>query len=992
MYTPANTGGSDVTFNQAAGTINANQFGLLFYNLGTGSSTVNLSDGTINATYAGIDVTTGSTVTDTTLTQSSSHTVNSASRGIELTHNGTGNANITLAGTTNAGLVGGFFVLQTGSSGNMNITQTGGSISGGACGLLVQNGSQSGAININTSGSVIGTNSNGIGVLAMSLFTDKALSLTQSGGDISGGSYGVFFYNLGHGAANVTQTTGSISGAGGDGLYITNGYNGSPGGTDITVTVADRISGTQNGISVYNYGSGQTSITSSGMIRGEGTTVPSTQNPISGDGIYAFNDASATDLVISQTAGSILGSTNGIEAINNGTTTTTSIAGTVTGGTGAGIDTSGTANTVSIILNSGALVSATSGVAVRDGAGNATLTMNNGSRLVGQVLLGEGNDAMIIKGTADISGATVLDGGNSTDAAVTDILGTATAATNTLTFENTSQSLAGSIMKNWETVTLTGSDVTFSGDAALVTGSGSSQQGLVIQNSSTLSSPVALDVTGDVSIDATSTLNHSLGGTLTGNVTNAGLIKWQNTIPGQTLTINGNYTGETGSLLALNTVLGDDSSVTDKLVITGDSAGTTAVRVSNAGGSGAPTLNGIELIHINGISSGEFTQAGRIVAGAYEYSLGRGQGSNSSNWYLTNRRITQIPVIESEVNTPSEQTFIVGDISAPDLRPEGGSYTANMAAANTLFNTRLHDRLGETQYIDALTGEKKVTSMWLRQIGEHNNWHDGSGQLKTQDNRYVIQLGGDVAQWSTDGLDRLHLGLMAGYGYGSSHTRSSVTGYGSKGTLDGYSLGVYATWYANDVDHNGLYIDSWAQYGWFNNHVHGDELAQESYKSRGLTASVESGYSYKLGEFAGSLGSLNAWYIQPQAQITWMGVKADDHREDNGTLVQGEGDGNIQTRLGVRTYLKGHNKMDDEKGREFQPFIEVNWLHNTRNFASRMNGVSISQAGARNLGEVKLGVEGQINPHLNLWGNVGVQIGDKGYNDSVAMVGFKVNF
>lgn len=29
-----------------------------------------------------------------------------------------------------------------------------------------------------------------------------------------------------------------------------------------------------------------------------------------------------------------------------------------------------------------------------------------------------------------------------------------------------------------------------------------------------------------------------------------------------------------------------------------------------------------------------------------------------------------------------------------------------------------------------------------------------------------------------------------------------------------------------------------------------------------------------------------------------MGVKADDHKEANGTNVSGEGDGNIQTRLG----------------------------------------------------------------------------------------------
>lgn len=39
-----------------------------------------------------------------------------------------------------------------------------------------------------------------------------------------------------------------------------------------------------------------------------------------------------------------------------------------------------------------------------------------------------------------------------------------------------------------------------------------------------------------------------------------------------------------------------------------------------------------------------------------------------------------------------------------------------------------------------------------------------------------------------------------------------------------------------------------------------------------------------------------------------------------------------------------------------------------------------------------MGVEGQVSPRFNLWGNVGVQVGDKGYNDSAAMIGAKWNF
>lgn len=469
--------------------------------------------------------------------------------------------------------------------------------------------------------------------------------------------------------------------------------------------------------------------------------------------------------------------------------------------------------------------------------------------------------------------------------------------------------------------------------------------------------------------------------TVDGNITNSGNI-WtgiSSSSAGNQLVINGNYQGD-GGHIHLNTALNDDSSITDKVVIKGDTSGTTGVSVSNLGGGGAQTINGIEVIHVDGNSAGEFTQDGRIVAGAYDYSLVRGLDNNASNWYLTSNKTDPGPDPGPD---PEPE---------PDVRPEPGSYTANLAAANTMFVTRLHDRVGEAQYTDALTGEKKATSMWLRQVGGHNNWQDSSGQLDTQSNRYIVQLGGDIARWSTNGDGRWHLGIMAAYGNSRSNTHSSTTGYGSRGSVNGYSAGLYATWFENDETRQGIYLDTWAQYGWFNNNVKGQNLQGESYKSSGVTGSLELGYTHKLGEFIGSHGSMNEWYIQPQAQAVWMGVKADDHQEVNGTRVSGEGDGNVQTRLGIRTFLKGHNAMDNAKDREFQPFVEVNWIYNTQNFGTRMDGVSIQQNGARNLGEIKTGVEGKINSQLNIWGNVGVQIGDKGYNDSAAMIGVKYNF
>ncbi len=51
-----------------------------------------------------------------------------------------------------------------------------------------------------------------------------------------------------------------------------------------------------------------------------------------------------------------------------------------------------------------------------------------------------------------------------------------------------------------------------------------------------------------------------------------------------TLTINGDYSGSGDTSVIFGTALGDDSSPTDKLIITGNATGTTKVVVNNVGG------------------------------------------------------------------------------------------------------------------------------------------------------------------------------------------------------------------------------------------------------------------------------------------------------------------------------------------------------------------------------------------------------------------------
>ncbi|WHP30418.1 autotransporter outer membrane beta-barrel domain-containing protein [Trabulsiella odontotermitis] len=522
---------------------------------------------------------------------------------------------------------------------------------------------------------------------------------------------------------------------------------------------------------------------------------------------------------------------------------------------------------------------------------------------------------------------------------------------------------------------------------------GSSGSRLTLQNGATLTGWI--DPT-DVDIDAASHWNMT-GDSLVNNLTSAGTIAFSAPTNDdfKTLTVEGNHTGNDG-LIAMNTTLAGDDSPTDKLAIRGDTTGNTRVVVNNVGGAGEQTVNGIELVKVDGNSAGNFALTnGTVEAGAYVYALAKGTGSAEKNWYLTSKWTGSVtPPPDDPVPPVDPVKPPVVDPTAPDaLRPEAGSYISNIAAANTLFNHRLHDRLGEPQYTDALrNGDDNVTSMWMRHVGGHERSSAGDGQLKTQSNRYVLQLGGDIAQWSTDGADRWHLGVMGGYANEHSNTRSNRAGYGSDGRVSGYSAGLYGTWYQKDADKTGAYVDSWVQYNWFDSSVTAENRDSDEYKSKGLTASLEAGYTLKAGKFYGSQGTLNTWYIQPQAQVTWMGVEDDAHTRNDGTRIETEGDGNIQTRLGVRTYLNSHHKRDDGKQREFQPFVEMNWIHNTEAFGVKMDGQRVSRDGARNLGEIRTGVEGKLNDRLSVWGNVGVQMGDKGYSDTQGILGVKYSW
>ena len=425
--------------------------------------------------------------------------------------------------------------------------------------------------------------------------------------------------------------------------------------------------------------------------------------------------------------------------------------------------------------------------------------------------------------------------------------------------------------------------------------------------------------------------------------------------------VEGNYIGNNG-LINFKGYLEGDSSPVDKLIVRGSTSGTSRVVVTNMGTMGGRTSKGIELIHVDGQSDGTFIQEGRIVAGAFEYRLVRGEGANSNHWYL---------------KTEDDQ-----------VRPEIGSYIANEESVQTSFVTRQLDRGGKTEYTDFFTGEKKSTSLWLRQVGRYNSWQDSSGNTKTRSNRYISQIGGDIAAWTdAENQQALHLGLMAGYAHSRAISHSVVNGQRSIGKTDGYGLGMYATWFEDEINQQGAYVDAWFNYSWFKSSVNGNDNPKEKYRSRGLTGSLEAGYTQKLGS-----NNYGDWYVQPQAQVIWMGVTTPNRTEKNGTHVRFNGHGNIQSRIGTRFYIQGRVPGSDQGIGSFQLYTDVNWIHNTRKFGVTMNQDGFTQAGASNLAELKFGGERKVGKNLHLWGNVGSRFGSHDYRELSATIGAKFVF
>ncbi|OCP00229.1 autotransporter outer membrane beta-barrel domain-containing protein [Ensifer sp. LC13] len=576
--------------------------------------------------------------------------------------------------------------------------------------------------------------------------------------------------------------------------------------------------------------------------------------------------------------------------------------------------------------------------------GTDTFTWDGGGTIEGSIDLGADTDIATLRNltSANLAGTDALTGGLGVDG---------------LTLEDV-QTGGVARFQSWENIDArAGSVLTFDGNLTL----GDSGTG-----------------TGTLNVDAASTLrgggtNAAISAATIGQlvtVNNSGTIDLSDVgaSTSDRFTVNGNYSGNSG-LLVLDTVLGDDSSASDRLVVSGGTAtGTTAISVVNAGGAGADTLaNGIMVVELaNGATSAAsaFALNGRVAAGAHEYLLYRGgvTAGSEQNFYLRSTLVvvptpitpppeivppiivvppqvppTVPPVVEPEIvivppgpgvappsdgATPVEPETVIVDIGGiptaveivPLYRVEVATYSAVPPIAEYLALSSLgtfHERRGEQSLLD---GAGALTASWGRVFGQKAElqWK-GSVDPGFDGNLLGFQIGQDLFGWETEGGHHDRVGVFFSHARADGDITGQAVGWNNLhvGEIDvrANSLGGYWT----HIGPGGWYLDAVLMGTWFDGDARSIGGSGVEVDGTGVTASLEAGYPIALGE---------NWTLEPQAQIIWQHLSLDDQRDAFST-VKFDGDNAVTGRLGFR--LQGEVIAETTT---FQPYLKANLWHN----------------------------------------------------------------
>ncbi|MBZ9849786.1 autotransporter outer membrane beta-barrel domain-containing protein [Mesorhizobium sp. CA14] len=539
---------------------------------------------------------------------------------------------------------------------------------------------------------------------------------------------------------------------------------------------------------------------------------------------------------------------------------------------------------IRVLANSAEIANAITGTGalIKTEAGTLVLTGDNtytGGTRIDQGTLQVSADANL----GDASGKVTLDGGAlATTASFSMARAFEISSTGTLLpGEGTRLTITGVISGAGNLLVKGGGTTVVTADSSAFTGTTSIDKGTLAVNGGLCGDVNVLD---GGRLQGTGTVCHT-------NNFDGGTVAPGNSIG--TLTVAGDYVGS-GGTLDIETELGGDASPTDRLVVTGNASGTTRVKVTNVGGAGAQTVEGIRIIDVGGSSDGTFSLLGdyvfqdqqAVVGGAYAYLLQK-NGVNTpadGDWYL---RSTFLNPENPEDPDPQP-------LYAPGA-PLYEAYAGVLQSFNELGT--LQQRVGNRSWGEGATPQGADVpgaapldgrAIWARLEAAHAEFDP---ETSTSGTAY------DVTTWKmqagVDGLlgesaaGQLLGGATVHYGQASSDVSSAfgtgsidATGYGPGGTL---------TWLGN----SGFYVDAQAEATWYDSDLKSATLAT-------TLADGNEGFGYGLSIEAGRKVALNNnWSLTPQAQLTYSSVDFDDFADPFGAVVSlGSGD-TLVGRLGL---------------------------------------------------------------------------------------------
>ena len=771
-------------------------------------------------------------------------------------------------------------------------------------------------------------------------------AFSQGGG---GGSGGVgFFLNAttaGIVFTNSGAVTGGVGGAGGSELLPArsnaSGGGGGAGGNGITLT--------GSAVSVTNSGAVAAGAGGAGGAGGGGaggTGAPGA----GGDGGIGLQ-ATGSSTAITNT-GSIAGGNGGVGGANSN--------GGASGANGAGGV--GVAGANLGIVHSGSITGGMGGdgvtraAAVEFTGGSNSLTLNAGAALTGAIAIDSGATASIIAGANGLSlSSPLLLGGNGTIDTNGHDMGWSGPVSG-----------AGSLVKSGAgTLTLSGANV-YTGATSVNAGTLRAGAAGALSSASafTVASGATLDLAGQSQTIA--------------SMANGGTVSLVGTVPGTTLTVTGPWVGN-GGTLRLGTALGNSSSASDRLILSGSTAiasGTTNVQVTNLGGLGALTSgSGIEVISaINGATTTAQTTknafalaGGHVDAGAYEYRLYAADASGAGeNWYLRSSAVVTPPASGGgSTGSTGGSSSGGGGVTVPTYRTEVPLYAAlpeQFRQANLSMLGSMRQRLGDdgppgSNDAGPAMPDRGYRQVWARIVSTDRTISQGGTVSPTSKGRLTgFQAGTDLwadAHWRAG----VYLGELNGDMRVNGFARGIVNYAAGSNDLRSQYLGAYATW-KND---SGLYVDGVLQAG--RHHYTASPALSYSSSGKGssLLASIEVGQSFAIAP---------GWSIEPQLQLVHQRISLDDGGIA-AALVQQHSHSGWMARAGVR--VKG--EIATSAGL-LQPYVRFNVYRNgsgtdTTRFIGPAAYTDIATRTGGTSTELAAGATLQLSPNASLYAELG---------------------